>query len=533
MTPTLLTFSISLVLTSAFSLWIYKWLFSEFISNKGVKIFVITVLFLPLLLYFAGSVVKNDFLIKSGSIWCFGLTAAVFMSFLELGMTKIVAGKRRIFISISLALTLISALYITITENEALPLNEFTAALLVITVLIGLHLLLYKRIITRFDLSRKNKGIVIISLWAVFFITQLITGNIAIIVAIWIHYFAFSRIHYSLGLSRKGNLILLGIFISGFIMSYQVTSFAGNIFGIRPLLLAGGYWLGIMSISLGFFFFEFFISLALKKFRKITGMVFLSAVMIVSSISIYNGSRDPIIKDVEIPLKNLGVENSGFTIIQLTDLHLGDLLDSRWFGRIVDRINKLDADLIVITGDIFGHGFNEIDELVSLFNRMQAEHGVYAVTGNHEYYTGIDYFREIIGRTDIRMLYNEMVNIGGVIELVGINDSEGRSSPYGGPDIDSAINGSGKDLPTVLLYHRPESFEDNVEKGVDLQLSGHTHAGQIPPMEWLVRLYYRYNYGLYRLKDSYIYTSSGTGVWELKMRFLSRSEIVRIVLTSH
>ncbi|MCP4723837.1 MAG: metallophosphoesterase [bacterium] len=523
---------VSAIISVGFTVWVYKWLFIGYEPKRQVRTATLVSLFIPLILYLAGSLTENQILITFGSYWSMGFIVVVIMTFFEVGLSKIFIKRRYIFIIFPFICALLALFAIPSAVYNTQPLDGFMTEYIAVAVILGLYLALYKRIIIRFELTDIHKGLIIIFLWITLMSTLILSRNAAIVVIVWMNYFVYSRTHYALNLSKNGNLVLLGLFTMGFIISFPVFSLAGNLYGIKSIYIIGGIWLGIMSISFGFFTIEFYISLLIKKQRRIVAAVFLAVIIVVSSISIYNGSGAPVLREVEIPVTGLGAENSGFSIVQITDLHLGDLQDSIWLSEIVERVNKLDPDMVVITGDILEHEFEEVDEFIRLTEALTTRHGIFAVTGNHEYYFGIDRFEEIISRTKIRVLNNEMINIDEIIHLIGISDSDGRSSSHGGPDLESAMNGLDIDLPVVLLSHRPDSFEENAEKGVDLQLSGHTHSGQIPPIEWFVRLYYDYYYGLNKYKDSFIYTSSGTGLWGLKMRFLSRSEIVKIVLTN-
>ena len=159
------------------------------------------------------------------------------------------------------------------------------------------------------------------------------------------------------------------------------------------------------------------------------------------------------------------------------------------------------------------------------------KHGTgYACTGNHEYYAGVDEFLKMAEESNIRVLLNEHVVIADTIVLAGVNDSSEKRMSGPGDDLEKALAGADLNKPVVLLSHQPDVFKQAHKAGVNLQLSGHTHAGQIPPMDLIVQLYFKYTYGLYREGTSYIYTTCGTGTWGPPMRLFSRSEIVKIVL---
>jgi predicted MPP superfamily phosphohydrolase len=172
----------------------------------------------------------------------------------------------------------------------------------------------------------------------------------------------------------------------------------------------------------------------------------------------------------------------------------------------------------------------ELNAFAEIVRTLSAKHGVYAVTGNHEFYAGVQHFFEFCRTAKVRILANEHVTLAGELQLAGVHDHRGSMLQAMRPDLDAALQGADPNKPTILLSHQPLDFKKAVRIGVGLQLSGHTHAGQIPPMDLIVKFYYDYPWGLYRHQDSYIYTTCGTGTWSPPMRLLSRNEIVAITL---
>ena len=152
------------------------------------------------------------------------------------------------------------------------------------------------------------------------------------------------------------------------------------------------------------------------------------------------------------------------------------------------------------------------------------------VTVNLDFFSGIRDFMDFAKHSGIRVLRNERVTIAGAIVIVGVEDPTSDRFSEKGPDLDSALAGVNTKNPIILLNHRPARFDEAMKRGVDLQLSGHTHAGQLFPINFLIGLVYKYPYGFYKVGDSYIYTTSGSGLWGPTMRFLNRSEIVKFVL---
>jgi predicted MPP superfamily phosphohydrolase len=185
---------------------------------------------------------------------------------------------------------------------------------------------------------------------------------------------------------------------------------------------------------------------------------------------------------------------------------------------------------VAVTGDILDEDISSNHRLKEILTNLQARHGVHLVTGNHEFYHGLENFLQFISRTPFKILRNEFTELSPEITLIGLDDPEIQNT---GKYLEKEENVF-RDLKTgdfnILLYHRPNFFHRFADLGVDLQLSGHTHNGQMFPMELIVNLVYRYPWGLYRKGSSFLYTSCGTGIWGPRMRTFSRSEIVQIVV---
>ncbi|MFH1238518.1 MAG: metallophosphoesterase [bacterium] len=303
---------------------------------------------------------------------------------------------------------------------------------------------------------------------------------------------------------------------------------------VHPLVNIGNVWLGIISIGLAVFLLAdimliFFRQPLARYYGTIVAMVVL---LLVSGYSLYNGTRQPIIKQISLKMNKLPPALSGFSLVQLSDIHLNSVRTVKWLDEVVEETNKLNPDVIVITGDLIDADMYKFNEFVASLRRLKSKYGVFAITGNHEYYAGLDLFLRLAGDTGITVLRNAKTSIAGGIELVGIDDITGKMYSGGGPDLKKAMENIDRQKPVILLSHNPATFKKDLESGIDLQLSGHTHAGQIPPMDLIVMFYYKYPYGLHKKNDSYIYTTSGTGTWGPPMRFSSRSEIMKIVLVN-
>ncbi len=252
---------------------------------------------------------------------------------------------------------------------------------------------------------------------------------------------------------------------------------------------------------------------------------------------LFAGLRTPAVRRVEIPLEGWPDALDGLRVVQLSDLHIGPTLGRRFAERVVARTNALQPDLVVVTGDLVDGTVPELAAEVEPLSDLRARLGVYAVTGNHDYYSGPGPWLEEFERLGLTVLGNRRVALGdgdARFELAGVHDRQGRGFGAGhGEDLEQALEGHDPATPTVLLAHQPPIFDRAAARGVDLQLSGHTHGGQILPFAILTRsLYSRYVAGLYRKDRSALYVHRGTGFWGPPIRVLVPSEITELTLRS-
>lgn len=243
------------------------------------------------------------------------------------------------------------------------------------------------------------------------------------------------------------------------------------------------------------------------------------------------------VRRIEIPLRQLSRQHDGLSLVQLTDLHIGPTIGKDDLADLVRRTNQLRPDIIAITGDLVDGSVDQLRDAVSPLAQLKATHGVFFVTGNHEYFSGATAWVEELSRLGIRVLRNERVTIGegeNTLYLAGVDDrSAARSLDRGhGEDLPKALDGRDRRRPVILLAHQPRTVLDAAKFGVDLQLSGHTHGGQIWPFGALVRLQQRFLAGLGRHQETFIYVSRGTGYWGPPMRLFAPAEIAHIVLRS-
>jgi predicted MPP superfamily phosphohydrolase len=239
------------------------------------------------------------------------------------------------------------------------------------------------------------------------------------------------------------------------------------------------------------------------------------------------------VKRVRVAIDRLTRAASGTRIVQLTDVHVGPTIGKGFIEDIVARVNTLRPDVVAITGDLVDGSVGELAEHVAPLAKLEAKHGVYFVTGNHEYYSGADEWIAHLATLGVRVLRNERVRIGGGegFDLAGIDDHSAQGRGHGS-DLAKALDGREPDRACVLLAHQPRGIDLADKLGVDLQLSGHTHGGQIFPWNLAVRLQQPFVAGLHKLARAQIYVSQGTGYWGPPMRVGTAAEITEIELVA-
>ena len=244
----------------------------------------------------------------------------------------------------------------------------------------------------------------------------------------------------------------------------------------------------------------------------------------------YEALRRVRIKKVEIALDKLPATADGYTIAQISDVHVGPTLGRDFVDEVVAGIKQIPADLIVITGDLVDGDVETLDPKLQALRELRARDGVFFVTGNHEYYAGAEQWLRHLPTLGIRPLQNERVRLP-AFELAGVPDWTAEDFPGTEPaNLDKALAGRDPTLPLVLLAHQPRHAYEAMANSVDLQLAGHTHGGQMFQMTWLIHLAYPFIAGLYRRGNFQIYVSEGTGYWGPPMRLGTKAEITHITL---
>jgi hypothetical protein len=259
------------------------------------------------------------------------------------------------------------------------------------------------------------------------------------------------------------------------------------------------------------------------------GFIYLISVLIIFSIFCIIGYirfTRPVVRHLELTIPKGEGPAGRITIAAASDVHLGNIIRKRRLGKYVELLNRQEADIILFVGDLLDHSVrpvaeNKMDEVLA---QLKTVYGVFGVFGNHEHYGNASEAAEFFKRANINLLKDEMVNIDDRFILIGRDDISFRNrKPLG--EILAGVNG---ELPKILLDHNPSRLADAQKNGINLQLSGHTHNGQIWPLNHLVKRIFPLAYGYLNSNGTHYYVSAGLGLWAAPVRIGTRSEIVRI-----
>ncbi|CAG4913341.1 hypothetical protein LMG31841_05668 [Paraburkholderia saeva] len=315
------------------------------------------------------------------------------------------------------------------------------------------------------------------------------------------------------------RLAWIGLMGMGFFSSLLVLTFARDLL-LASLLTIDAIWPH---------------TLPLAAWRTNTAAAVPLLALLSTAIGLFNARRRARVVTIDVPIDDLPAALDGFTIVQISDIHVGPTIKRSYVDAIVDAVNKLKPDLIAVTGDVVDGSVEQLSAHTRPLSRLSALHGAYLVTGNHEYYSGAHAWIDEFRRLGLTVLMNEHVVVehkGAQAIIAGVTDySAGNFDPAHRSDPVAALLGAPGDvLIRVLLAHQPRSAEAAADAGFTLQLSGHTHGGQFFPWNFFVRLQQPFTAGLARMNGLWVYTSRGTGYWGPPKRLGAPSEITRVRL---
>jgi predicted MPP superfamily phosphohydrolase len=257
--------------------------------------------------------------------------------------------------------------------------------------------------------------------------------------------------------------------------------------------------------------------------------------LVLAGIGVQQAMRVPPVKDIEVAIRDLPPQFDGYTMVQLTDMHISRLFDERWARAVVERSNALGADLIVITGDLIDGPVSARIRDVEPLRALHAPDGVYVIPGNHEYFFDNEAWMQHFASLGMTRLNNShaLIERGGAqLTLAGVTDLSAPHAGLPGPDLKRALAGAPVQAPIILLDHQPRNARFSATQGVALQLSGHTHGGMIRPLDLIIaRANEGFVSGFYDVDGMQLYVNNGTALWPgFALRLGVPSELTRITL---
>jgi len=371
-------------------------------------------------------------------------------------------------------------------------------------------------------------------------------------ISILLHAFVGWRLIPALGSLTSSVLLALVLVVSASTLPYGFGARRGAK-GRRAQLLA---WVGL--VCMGLFSSLFILALArdlvllasaaidaLRPGTIVVGALVVPSAraaaigaLVVTLWGFANARRTARVVRVDVPVAGLPAALDGFAIAQVSDVHVGPTIKRPYVEAIVDTVNRLDVDLVAITGDLVDGSVCDLAADVAPLAALRSREGSFFVTGNHEYYSGAAPWVRELRRLGVAVLMNQHVVVrrgNAKLVVAGVTDfSAGHFDAAEASDPAAALVGAPRDAALrVLLAHQPRSAPSAEAAGFDLQLSGHTHGGQFLPWNLLVRLQQPFTAGLNRWRRMWVYTSRGTGYWGPPKRFGAPSEItlLRLVAT--
>jgi predicted MPP superfamily phosphohydrolase len=300
-----------------------------------------------------------------------------------------------------------------------------------------------------------------------------------------------------------------------------------------PLEFVGATWMGVVFLAFCAFLSVDIVTGFGTFFRSQTlgfrGWALVAA-GVLSLIALVQGLRAPVVREHEVRLNGLPKELDGTTLVLLSDMHLGTLIGKEWLAARVEQVKELKPDLVILCGDILEGDSRREDELASLLGGFAAPLGTFAVTGNHEYYAGVEKSVVTLKGAGLTVLRDRSVEVRPGLVLAGVDDLTARRQ-YGldGAALGKALSGRPPGA-TIFLSHTPWKAGEAAREGAGLMLSGHTHAGQIWPFGYLARINYPVFEGRYDVGGMPVLVCRGTGTWGPRMRLWRPGEILRITL---
>ena len=342
-----------------------------------------------------------------------------------------------------------------------------------------------------------------------------------------IHFFAITNNVHKKILASAFAFLSISFILSSFLISRQENYFT------RMAYLLSGYWLGLLvnlllAITAVWLVIAVYQLMGFQPKATMLSLICFGLAFMYSVYGIWNAGH-PQIKNITVTIPNLPQQWKNKVIVQLSDVHMGHVYRAEFLQRIVAKVNAVHPDMVVITGDFFDGMDGDLEQLVQPLNDLAPEKGIFFITGNHENFLGEDQAFAAFQNTRVQILQDQVVDVDG-LKVTGI------SYPRRGEnkDVVGVLHSLEKDFagrPNLFLFHAPTHIDEFKNSGVNLQLSGHTHRGQIFPFRYITDLVYKgYDYGLHRMGNYTLYTTDGAGTWGPAMRTGNTPEIVVVTL---
>jgi len=323
--------------------------------------------------------------------------------------------------------------------------------------------------------------------------------------------------------------IALGL-LSISLVSVSFLAFRYSSILVRVLYTVAASWLGILYLlvlvsALSWFAYGFAKLFHFSFDQRIVTEILLGVAILTSVYGVINSGMTRITR-INPELPHLPSQWRGRTAVWVSDTHLGQVRNYGFAKHIATMVQNLHPDIVFLGGDLYDGVAGDLDKMIEPFSWISAPQGTYFITGNHEEFSDNTRYLQAVRRAGIRVLNNEMINLNG-LQIIGVDYRDSRDEQQFRAILRQI--GIDRNQPSILLKHSPENLQIAKEQGISLQLSGHTHQGQLFLFRWITsRVYHGYDYGLKWFGDLLVYTSSGAGTWGPPMRVDTYPEIVVI-----
>ncbi|HOX46472.1 MAG TPA: metallophosphoesterase [Myxococcota bacterium] len=360
------------------------------------------------------------------------------------------------------------------------------------------------------------------------------------------HWYLYRRARRVFGLASRRGRLLLGLALALLATSYPLARglvhWSYNPFTCG-LYFAAGVWMGLGLHLLLWTAAGHLLFLLLRALRQVQALerrlrlgleraLFLAgalAAMGLAAYALFEARCGAELTRLEVPVRGLPAALDGFRIAQISDVHVGVVVGEERLRELVEQVNALQADLVVITGDLVDEDAERFEAVRAPMSALRARLGVLAVTGNHEYFSDAEATVRSASQAGIRFLRHDCLELEG-LWVCGLDDPAAYRLGTKPPELEEVLGQVPAEAPLVFLYHQPVGLERAAAAGADLMLSGHTHRGQLWPLRLISRFIYPRQAGLYEHEGARLYVSRGVGTWGPPMRLGSPPELVELTL---